>query len=109
MNDIVEVLSESTEMATAVAAVWPLLIQLLQRLRGAGDARSPRTESAPRRPTAFLARLTGDSKRYAEEWAAEWDDLPKRPRRIRALYLFRISTRAIPIGLMAWAKKRRKA
>ncbi|MFG2772715.1 hypothetical protein [Streptomyces sp. NPDC048350] len=62
-----------------------------------------------RRPTALIARLTGDGERYAEEWAAEWDDLPQRPRRARAAYLVRISTRAIPIGMTAWARKRRKA
>lgn len=63
----------------------------------------------PRRLTALIAWLTGDGERYAEEWLAEWDDLPQRPRRDRATYLFRISTRAVPIGMTTWARKHRKA
>ncbi|MFJ5829575.1 hypothetical protein [Streptomyces sp. NPDC093089] len=71
-----------------------------------GEARSATPSS---RSISLAARLTGDSARYAEEWAAEWHDLPRRPRRIRAMYLARISTRAIPIGVIAWSRKRRKA
>ncbi|MFE5613720.1 hypothetical protein [Streptomyces sp. NPDC056463] len=68
-----------------------------------------RPPSAINRGVSFAARMTGDSQRYQEEWAAELHDLPRRPRHIRTMYLLRISARAIPIGAIAWSTKRRKA
>ena len=116
MSAILEVVELATQSASSAATLIVAYATWRQQSSGRqppGEAVQTRDEPGPAPPSSrrisFAARLTGDSARYAEEWAAEWHDLPRRPRRIRAIYLTRISARAIPIGVTAWSRKRRKA
>ncbi|MFD7981666.1 hypothetical protein [Streptomyces sp. NPDC059071] len=115
MSAILEVVELATEGGSSAALI---VAYPWWRRHGKGARASDlavRTQDEARsappsgRGISPAARLTGDSARYAEEWAAEWHDLPRRPRRVRAMYLVRISTRAIPTGVTAWSRKRRKA
>ncbi|MFD7980201.1 hypothetical protein [Streptomyces sp. NPDC059071] len=116
MSSVVEVVELATQNSLSVASLVVSYATWRQQRSGrqpSGEAVQVQDKppSAPpgSRGISLAARLTGDSERYTEEWAAEWHDLPRRPRRIRAIYLTRISTRAIPIGVIAWSRKRRKA
>ncbi|MFJ9810679.1 hypothetical protein ACIRTB_20870 [Streptomyces sp. NPDC101158] len=116
MSGVLEVVEATVQNAsTAVSLLGAIATWRQWRASGTPTAQPSQNEDEPRplranhRGVSLAARLTGDSERYAEEWAAEWHDLPKRPRRIRAMYAVRISARAIPIGVIAWSRKRRKA
>ncbi|MFF6773048.1 hypothetical protein ACFY8W_05725 [Streptomyces sp. NPDC012637] len=115
MSALLEVVEFATESGSSAALVvaypWWRRHGDGARVSDLAVKTQDEARSAPpgSRRISFAARLTGDSARYAEEWAAEWHDLPRRPRRIRAIYLTRISARAIPIGVIARSRKRRKA